>query len=442
MEQPESLHRCPPPTPIPIRLPSRSFTVTNTDSDDTAFLTTASTQSYEEVRIADPKKLKEIVRDFDLPVRLSVCESFYGIGDHFSIFSSDKIDVHFMKETLVASIRHSTGRQLIKIPLNADFEVSLTYDSAGVVFDCQMTTSQLMKTNTLPMLLKVEKGCKGSKQSSDFFEGEILISPKQVTPTKIECFSQITDTIKWIHKSSKLVFIANPLHQKLCLADIEHFKLPLQVKLHPLKKRFEEYFKMPSIIESLRKEQSVLVSLRNDGKSLEEGKIIEFFTDVPMEFEVVQLSEKEKESLSEKSRILYESFTPSCITKVITDTDATGNPWKQDLFEVSHIRIKGAKGIEIFPPTAFVVKRRPGASHPIKHCQLQDFYITKEQDYTPLQVVNPESTHVYMQRIQNGIVRTNVHDYEELELPLSDSQSSSNGASTQLCSSPQLQKGK
>ena len=442
MEQPESLYRRLPPTPIPIGLPSRSFTVTNTDSDNTALLTTASTQIYEEVKIADPKELKEIVRDFDLPVRLSVCGSFYGIGDHFSLFNNDKIDVHFMKETLVASIRHSTGRELIKIPLNGDFEVSLTYDSSSVVFDCQMTTSQLMKANTLPMLLKVEKGCKGSKQSSDFFEGEILMSPKQVTPTKIECFSQITDSIKWIHRSSKLVFIANPLHQKLCLADIEHFEPPLQVKLHPFKKRLEEYFKMPSTIESLRKEQSVLVSLCNNGEPLEEGKVIEVFTDVPMEFEVVQLSEKEEESLSEKSRILYESFTPSCITKVITDTKSTENRWKQDLFEVSRLRKEGAKGIEIFPPATFVVKRRPDASHPIKHCQLQEFYITKEQDYTPLQVGNPESTHVYMQRIQNGAVRTNDHDYEELELSLSDSQSSSNSASAPLCSSPQLQKGK
>ena len=246
MEQPKSLHRRPPP-PIPIGSRSLSFTVTDTDSDDTALLTTTSTQNYEEVRIADPKKLKEIVRDFDLPVRLSVCGSFYGIGDHFSLFNSDKIDVHCMKETLVASIRRGTGRKL-KIPLNADFEVSLTYDSAGVVFDCQMTTSQLMKTNTLPMLLKVEKGCKGSKKSSDFFEGEILMSPKQVTPTKIECFSQITDSIKRIHRSSKLVFIANPLHQKLCLADIEHFEPPLQVKFHPLKRGLKSFLKCPLLL--------------------------------------------------------------------------------------------------------------------------------------------------------------------------------------------------
>ena len=120
-----------------------------------------------------------------------VCESFYSIGDHFSLFNSDKIDVHFTKETLVASIRHGMGRKLIKISLCADYEVSLTYNSAGVVLDCQMTMSQLMKTNTLPMLLKVEKGCKRSKKLSDFFEGEILISLKQFTPTKIECFSQI-----------------------------------------------------------------------------------------------------------------------------------------------------------------------------------------------------------------------------------------------------------
>ena len=68
IEQPESLHRRPPPTPILIGSPSRSFTVTNTDSDDTALLMRASTQNYEEMMIADPKKLKEIVRDFDLPV--------------------------------------------------------------------------------------------------------------------------------------------------------------------------------------------------------------------------------------------------------------------------------------------------------------------------------------------------------------------------------------
>ena len=122
------------------------------------------------MRIADQKKLKEIVRDFDLPVRLSVCESFYGIGDHFSLFNNDKIDVHFMKETLVASIRCGTGRKLIKIPLCADFEVSLTYDSAGVVFDCQMTTSQLMKTNTLPMLLKVEKDAREAKNRLTFLK--------------------------------------------------------------------------------------------------------------------------------------------------------------------------------------------------------------------------------------------------------------------------------
>ena len=265
------------------------------------------------------------------------------------------------------------------------------------------------------------------------------MSPKQITPTKIECFSQITNTIKWIHKSSKLVFIANPLHQKLCLADIEHFELPLQVKLHPSKKRLEEYFKMPSTIESLRKEQSVLVSLCNDGKSLEEGKVIEVFTDVPMEFEVVQLSEREKESLSEKSRILYESFTLSCITKVITDTNATGNRWwEQDLFEVSYLRKGVAKGIEIFPSTAIVAKRRPESS-PIKHCQLQEFRsTTKKQDYTPLQVVSPKPTpHVYMQR--NETLGTNSQIYEEMELPQSTLIDS---ASSPLCSLPQLQKGK
>ena len=428
----ESLYRRPPP-PIPIGSSSPSFAVTNTDSDNIN-TATASTQNYEEARIAYPKELKEIVRVFDLPVRLSVCESFYGIGDHFSIFNSDKIDVHFMKETLVASIRHNTGRKLIKIPLNADFEVSLTYDSAGVVFDCQMTTSQLMKTNTLPMLLKVEKGCKGSKQSSDFFEGEILISPKQITPTKIECFSQMNGTIKMIHKSSKLVFIANPLHQKLCLADIEHFELPLKVKLHP-SERLEEYFKMPSTIESLRKEQSVLVSLCNNEKPLEEGKVIEVFTDVPMEFEVVQLSEKEKESLSEKSRLLYESFTPSCITKVITDTKPTENLWEQDLFEVSHLKKEGAKGIEIFPPTGFVANRDASL---IKHCQ-ELGSTTKKQDYTPL-VVSSESAYVDVQR--NGTVGTNSQIYEELKLPLNDSQSTSDSASSPLCSLPQPQKGK
>ena len=320
--------------------------------------------TYDEIVIPpgrDKLQIEEVIQDCNLPVRLSLNNSFYGIADYTSFFSNENIDVHFAKEMCVAIVKLDFGwSRRVRIPLNSDIQVSIVDDaSADKAKSKCVATHELFKVKPLPQIVMIEKGCSASKKSSAFIEGETLIILREFThPNTIKCYSLYTEGDKWIHKSSRLLLIANPSDLWIYFSDLKYLELPLQVKLRPRKKSIQNVFSAPCTIESLSTQKSVITTFSSQRKHMRDT-VYEILADVPMSFRLVQLSGEEKKLLSLKSKSFYDTFTPSCITKVIMNVKDGGSWLEQELYQMPRMGKEGSKGIKLFPPTMLAVPRPP-----------------------------------------------------------------------------------
>ena len=367
-------------------------------------------ESGKDMNASPLMKLSDIIQGFSLPIRLSACNSLYGIGDYFSFFSNDEVDMHFMKETIIANMNMSSGIAL-KVPLNSDLRASLIHYVSGGVLDQHLTVPELLRTKSLPRIMVVEKGCKGGRKSSAFLEEEMLI-PREICNSKeIRCFSLLTEADKRIHKSSKLLLISNPSDCMISFSDIQYLDLPLQVKLHPRAMGLQSIFSAPCIVQSLNAEQSVIATFASHRQS-EESIVFEILVDVAMSFQLVKLSEQEKEFLSWKSRSLYDAFTPTCVTKVILNGKDGGGWLQQELYKIPARKgIKERKGIKLFPPTLFTPKNADSL-HPSR-------FSGGVVEYTPL--MHPSSVQsVYATLSRKPCMGYN-QQYEEIEITNSGS---------------------
>ena len=359
------------------------------------------------------KKLNDIVQSCILPVRVCACESLYGVGECFTFMTEDTIDLHFLKESTVASVILNTGDKM-KIPLNSDFHLSLVYDSPGIVIDSHQTASQLLKKKPLPKLVTVGKECK----KSEFFEGEVLMLQNIVDTKAIECFSLLTGKCKRVHKSSKVIFIANPSDVILRLSDLEHLSLPLKVLLHPSKANLERIFSEPCTIESLNKELSVIASFSNDKQAVEEflaekHPVYEISVCVPLEFQLAIIQEKDSHLLFQKSKALFDVFTPAYVKKVINALPAVGKPrFQENVYQMPQSGEGWKKGIKIFPPAdlKFDHKFPEKGQH---QEEAEDELSNEKTEYTHL---NPDTVHSYMYTKKNT-AHIDTLDYEKMDDP-------------------------
>ena len=163
-------------------------------------------QVYDFIPASSKKQLCEIVRDRDiLPTRVAFCESLYGVCESFSFYDDDLFDIHFMKESVVANVVTTHGTT-VKIPLHPNFQFMLDCSAISLFYDDKdYSISQIMKLSRLPKVVVVKKGCKQSKKSTGFTEGEVLILGNHKKSKSIECISVLSKTKKTIGKSSSLL---------------------------------------------------------------------------------------------------------------------------------------------------------------------------------------------------------------------------------------------
>ena len=298
---------------------------------------------YECVQVSARHNLSEIVGNANdiLPIRLTFCDSLYGVCDSFTCLKDEVFDIHFMKETTTANVLvHRSGtkaQEKFKIPLYADFKFSVCHDSPC---DVEYTTSQLMKANPLPLTAVVKTGCKKSKQSpaSEIKAGEILLILNRSHKSKvIECYSLLKKADKVIHKSADMVFIINPSNLMLRFIDLQHFHhscFPIEAQIvTSLKKVQQNFAALKCQIGSLTKDKSLIASFGNSehlfGGTPGLVKIYEIFLDVELDFQMVRMAELEKNNLYEKTNFLYHAFNPTSIAKTILNT---GKRMQKEIF--------------------------------------------------------------------------------------------------------------
>ena len=367
-------------------------------------------------------RLNELT-DSDLPARLSFCDFIYGATDtSFDVSSNDLIDIHFFKRSVVAHVLLlPAGRKMVKIPLNADFKI--TFVPEDIDSDCILTATQIveMAADRLPKILIVKKGCKisadhrASKSSSisSLFEGELLII-KNRSNNIINCFSFLSKSEKLFDKTqSDLVFSVNPSNTKLSFSDLIHLDtagcLPLQIKLHPSKKKLERWFQMPCTIYSLEKEDSVIASLHT---KTEKTKLYEISSAIPIDFIRVSLTKHEGVLLLEKSLFFYENFNPSKV-KIILDEHNEKLKFERETYQMLKSGNDWNETIEIFKPAAICSSLQSTKHGQILSTQkeiISSMSIQEAHDQSYYALLNPVSIDK-----EDNCYAQHIHQYEYTE---------------------------
>ncbi len=323
---------------------------------------------YESIQLSSRQQLSEIVHSHVLPLRVAFCDSLYGICDSMTFLRDDIFDVHFMKETVMANVQKSNGSKL-KVPLlTAGFQFTLV-NSPEIIHMDDCTIAQLMKFGQLPKVAFVKKGSKKSKKSksgSEFVKGEVLILESR-NKSGIQCISLTSYDKKTILKTSEMLVDINPSYHRFRFTDLIYFSTPLLVQIEaPLRILFQ----LPCTIESLSYEKSVIASCSNL-----KHHSFEIYLDVPIDFQTAGMLKHEKEALLEKSKLFYDQFSPSSITKVISNSNkknqikifelpaTTDDDWK--------------KVVTLCKPKAFIDKKA-------KLDSKQHVESPKEVEYAPL----------------------------------------------------------
>ena len=324
---------------------------------------------YESIQLSQSRQqLNEIVHDHVLPLRVAFCDSLYGVWGSMTILRDDIFDVHFIKETVMAKVLKSNGSKL-KVPLlTAGFQFTLV-NSPKIIQKDDCTIAQLMKLGHLPKVAFIKKGTKKSKSgSAEFVKGDVLILQSR-NKSGIQCISLTSYDKKTILKTSEILVDINPSYLRFCFTDLIYFSTPLLVQIEAPLKVERMLFQLPCTIQSLSNEKSVIVSCSNLGKDL---KHFEIYLDVPIDFQTAGMLKHEKEVLLEKSKLLYDQFSPSIITKVISNS----NQQKQiKIFELPATTDDDwKKVVTLCKPKAFTDRKA-------KHDSNQYVELPKEAEY-------------------------------------------------------------
>ena len=300
------------------------------------FTTGAEGQIYDTIKVSPQLPLHEIMNKFkgDIPFRLSVCDSMYGISEENSLLDGELLDVHCLKETTVvhAVCTHS-GRKLM-IPINSSIQCSVIYDPvdnnevAEIGFSFP-TTSHLFKSHPLPQVVAVDKGFAGKEKTSSFVEGEVLILKRFDGRKKLECISIPSNELKALRESMKISFTTNDLKIKLYLSEVvEYLNFPVKAKIFHTEKNIQQKFRHPHMLTMVSSEQSLIASYHSHP-----GSIVEILANVPIDFELIELEEDDRQLLFEKSKTILETFHPSHVKEVFTDVPATNNKAQNIAFQ-------------------------------------------------------------------------------------------------------------
>ena len=374
------------------------------------FTTGAEGQIYDAVKVSPQLPLYEIMNKFtsDIPFRLSICESIYGIGGENSFLDGELLDVYCLKETTVVhTVCTHSGRKLI-IPINSSIQYSVMYNPVdnnevveiGFSFP---TTSHLFKSRPLPQVVAVDKGFAGKKKISSFVEGEVLVLKGFDGRKKLKCISIPSNELKVLHESMKISLTTNVLKIKLYLSEVvQYLNFPVKAKLFHSDKNIQQQFRNPHELTMVNSEQSLVASYHSCP-----GSIVEILANVPISFELIELEEDDRQQLFEKSKTILETFHPSDIKEVITDVSATKHKVQTTAFQCVQNGEAWKNGVTL------TLKAMVYPTQSMSLCSSQ--HLDSSEEYTYLSSVLPVTNNRASIPLQKN------NSYQQIDHSLSDS---------------------
>ena len=276
----------------------------------------------------------------DLPKVITAEESVYGVQDdfQFDFHNGQEIEVYFKKETPAVTMEMA-GRQYT-VPLNSTFKFSVLYNPnndnisaarRGYVYE---TVADLIKADPIPSVVYVGKECTTSRKRSGgeiIKKGSVIIIQGAVTGKSrfgkvrmLVCIRMGDDTAKKLYLKEKCKGSFSTQEDLLLFplsVLLKHIKLPVTTSvyynniLHPHSRSKVGCITTgePTTQHSFIVSTSAALSQPSSPQ-----KLIEICTSLPLEFNIVSISEEREAQLKERRVMISETITPENVELVYT----------------------------------------------------------------------------------------------------------------------------
>ena len=359
-----------------------------------------------------PLPMDELTKNFtkNIPSCVAVkCAA----SDSGTLKEGDLLNLHFTKDTRVVNTLSISGMNVM-VPVNSPMLCSVLYDPVddidralkGYIFG---SGSLLLSASPLPHFIGVLRGSKQTKTSSLFSNGEILVVKELSDGKQLKCLSIPSGEKKYIHQSTNASFTTDPNQLKTYLSVVmKHLDFQAKVLFYPQNATLQQSMRSPYTILDAGLHKSVIATFFSDQK-LQSGEetqhILEILQHAPVKFDLIELSRTERRELIRKSKKIFETFNPSCVSEIVANVPPAVSSCQTLLFKmVEQIHGSTIKEEKVMVHQAPITGIRP------KHFPFSAPTQSAKQDtrYTPptgmssnTATINARQTHCYPDQRNN-----------------------------------------
>ena len=262
----------------------------------------------------------------DLPLSVRVCRGYCGPSEDTSISEGDRFNIHFVKHTTVVTIQ-CENRSKFNVPLNSAIPFGILFDPnknqnealKGCRFD---KVSDILQCSTLPHVVRVRRGHKGSSAESSIAPNELLLVRKKgksklLGKQHLKVFSLTNNCEKSLPENCIGHFSTKPREVCLFLPEIvKHlpYQFPFKAVMFgnsqstrhiPIKLSTSVVTIMHHSIETSLVATS---ALETDPQS---ARLLDIPIDLDILLRVVDSSETDSKKLQDDTTYLYYNFSPA-----------------------------------------------------------------------------------------------------------------------------------
>ncbi len=308
-----------PPLPPPI---SRSLLPRSVSTPDTFSQVSPGRLNYDTI----PVSLSQLTNGFTTNVPSSVVvRELPTTTSNYSLANGDIINLHFTKSTRVVNVLSISSMKVL-VPVNSPMLCSVLYDPVddmdraenGYIFG---SGSQLFAACPLPQFIGVSKGCSQTKNSSMFTDGEILVVKGYSKNGKfLECQTVPDGEQKLVHNSTTAMFTTNPNKIKVHLSEVvKHLEYQIKIKFFPQNVQLQQHMRKPYNLLNVESQKSVIATYGSPKQQLADKYVMEIFSDFPLKCDKIEFTKTEKRNLIRESKVLFQSFNPSCVKEIMSN---------------------------------------------------------------------------------------------------------------------------
>ena len=257
-----------------------------------------------------------------LPLRITVCDGFYGQSDRTTLSGGEIFNIHFMKHTKVVTMENQHGLQFT-VPMHSAIQFGLIYDpyndSSGAVLKGYQfkKVSDILRMPVLPKVICATKSSHAPKPENSVQANEVLVVKGSIynegRKPQLKVYSMATRREKYLYEPCAGNFITLPHSIGLYLPELVSQVQELFPAKAVLIMGKGSTAELPSHLSGfvqllgIKTETSFVAT-----NALEENAKNAPLTDIPADLsvaiEVVLPQATETQQLYEDTKFLYENF--------------------------------------------------------------------------------------------------------------------------------------